>query len=476
MRKLLSLLFTITFALASASSWECTNSGGACINKNVADKCLDASAFERRVATFDYDESVLPLLRGTIGNIASKEDVDFLHESLPMSDLIVGWGYGEDRIGGHPALAGLGLEELSTSHERRYVKLLKLRERIRSATEGALGLCPGTLLIHTTAIAQKTLGGTHGTHADNCYHYFDETTKRATCDPSKAHPYPKRVAASIFYLNDPSSDSGNFIGGEFYFANRRLDEAFPNEETMEEIVPVESGKMIYFTSGTENLHGALGVKQRADASDRGEPRRLALAIWYVFEQELQEYVPPFRGIRSAKSRQVYDRNDPTSPETLFSIPIPLGLNETALRRSIEAFIVSRPQSEGSWKVYQYFERTLHVLFKDHSAMIALDFEVTVEESMPHVKSSIILARHKTSRKNASLEYAWQESALLHGILDEISGLVDILAEDEIGRQYFNRELEKARNRTESASQAVKNIRKRVILRLVLARFTSTFYL
>ena len=75
--------------------------------------------------------------------------------------------------------AGIGLQELKTSQEDRYNKLLEIREKVRLATEKALGICPGVLLIDFTTISQKTEGGAHRAHADNCLHYFDEKTQKA---------------------------------------------------------------------------------------------------------------------------------------------------------------------------------------------------------------------------------------------------------------------------------------------------------
>ena len=52
--------------------------------------------------------------------------------------------------------------------------------------------------------------------------------------------------------------------------------------------------MIYFTSGVENLHGAMAVRERDGGDADKPPRRVALAMWYVTDKELEEYVPPFQ--------------------------------------------------------------------------------------------------------------------------------------------------------------------------------------
>lgn len=88
--------------------------------------------------------------------------------------------------------------------------------------------------------------------------------------------------------------------------------------------------MIYFTSGVSNSHGALPVQRRTDSSDDAEPRRLALAMWYLTDQESEEYCPTFKDSRqtpstdysnnatiSEKPKKVYD---PTAPKELFTIP------------------------------------------------------------------------------------------------------------------------------------------------------------
>mmetsp|Transcript_16284 Transcript_16284/g.34404 ORF Transcript_16284/g.34404 Transcript_16284/m.34404 type:complete len:477 (+) Transcript_16284:92-1522(+) len=457
-------LLTTALVLPSANSSECTSGGGECLNKE--NKCLSASAFQSRVASFDDDESILQLLKGTVDSVVSQKEMNALLESLPMSEFVEAKGYDDDeenkdgRAYNAPvAYAGLGLRELSTSQKSRYDNLLTIREKVRSATEEALGICPGTLLVDFTTISQKTEGGAHRAHADNCLHYFDPKTKMARCDSSRTHPYPKRVAASILYLNDPSS--GNFMEGEFYFANRS------NDGEVDETVPVESGKMIYFTSGVENLHGALPVQRRTtdstadDDDDDAEPRRLALAMWYVTDPELEEYEPIFRESDSnsktaqrkrSKSKREYDPNDPTAPKELFTIPIPNSIDVDAMYQSMGEYLVlktTQQQSPPAWKVNKYTEDTLHVVFKDQSAMFSLEFGVALDdEGRWYAESGVVVERHTDGRKPASLQYMLQESVLLHGVLDALSNLIlkkSIDDNNEKERYYLEGELEKARD-------------------------------
>eukprot|EP00984_Skeletonema_dohrnii_P028409 scaffold18382_cov155-Skeletonema_dohrnii-CCMP3373.AAC.13 len=465
----LALLFFVHCPTSSAAK-SYDNSAAACDGNDDTcpdsysltgeSKCLHPSDFQHRVASF-FDESILTLLRGTVDKVISNKDAKELVELLPLSDFVESSGYETDnkdraQYTAPVAYAGLGLKELSTSNEERYNKLLQIREKIRSATESSLNLCPGLLKIDYTTIAQKTEGGAHRAHADNCVHYFDDKTKTAVCDPSRQHPYPKRVAASILYLNDPTD--GNFNGGEFYFANRTH---FGEVEDSGQVA-VETGKMIYFTSGVENLHGALKV-ERGSSSEQNDdgttiPRRLAIAMWYVFDQSLEEFVPTFQASAASeeeatsslgglKPRKVYDSNDPNAPKELFTLPIPDRIDISSLFQSVGAYLVSQQNKPmvGSWTISQYGEDTLHVLFKDHSAMFSLDFGVALIEATSHAKASVVVERHTDGSRAASLQYMLQESVLLHGLLDSFS---KVILNESLGgaeEEYLGDEMEKARN-------------------------------
>ena len=427
----------------------------------MKNKCLQPSEFQQRVASCfgDEGESILTLLRGTVDKVISTEDAKELVALLPLSEFVESSGYETDnkdraQYTAPVAYAGIGLKELSTSNEERYTKLLHIREKIRSATESSLNLCAGSLKIDYTTIAQKTEGGAHRAHADNCVHYYDDSTKTAVCDPSRQHPYPKRVAASILYLNNPTD--GNFKGGEFYFANRTN---FGEVEDSGQVA-VASGKMIYFTSGVENLHGALPVERDGLSGQDDMPRRLAIAMWYVFDESLEEFVPSFHASTAAseeeaksslgdlKPRKVYDSNDPNAPKELFTLPIPDRIDTPSLLQSVGAYLVSQKNKPlvGSWTTSLYGEDTLHVLFKDHSAMFSLEFGVRLAEATSHAKGSVVVERHTDGTRAASLQYMLQESVLLHGLLDHFSQvLLDDDSSGEAEKEYLDHEMAKARN-------------------------------
>ena len=373
-----------------------------------------------------------------------------------MSEFLEGVGYDDEannkdgRAYNAPvAYAGLSLRQLRTSNRSRYETVLQLREAVRAATEKSLGLRPGTLFVDFTTVSQKTAGGAHRAHADNCIHYFDEENDgMATCDGAREHPYPKRVDASILYLNDQTG--GNFAEGEFYFANRK-------GGGVDEVVPIEAGKMIYFTSGIENLHGALPVKQRPESKDGEEPsRRLALAMWYVTDPSLEEYVPSFQEAKeqsspelksnALKPGQVHDPNDPTAPTELFVVPIPKSIDINALFESMGKHLITISKQRGKrWQTIDGGDYTLHMLFDDHSAMFTLDFGVALEEaSSEHADSSVVVERNTEPGKRASLQYMLQESVILHGVLDALGKLI-MEESDEDEKRYLEGEMEKARS-------------------------------
>ena len=440
------LIFCAHLVFAIALDGKCSDDGV------CRDKCLNAEEFKSKVASFSDDDTIISNLRGTIDDLISQNDINILVDSLPMSDFVESKGYDannnrDGRAYNSPiAYAGIGLQELRTSQEDRYNKLLEIREKVRLATEKELGLCPQTLLIDFTTISQKTEGGAHRAHADNCLHYFDEKTQKAMCDPTRTHPYPNRVAASILYLNNP--DSGNFSDGEFYFANQ-------SNGKVDKTIPIQEGKMIYFTSGVENLHGALPVGERQGDSD--PPRRLALAMWYVTNKELEEYVPPFQksneessstssSTQSAlKPRKVYDPNDPTAPKELFTIPIPNNIDVSAMLQSVGAHLVS-PKNNNGWKINKYGQDTLHVLFtRDNSAMFSVEFGVSLDVESDYTDSSIVVERDIDGKKPASLHYMLQESVMLHNVLDALLLITTAERSANEEQKYFDSQVEMARS-------------------------------
>lgn len=394
----LHLLATF-FCLSKASAQDCTNDDIASCKENIKganDACMNQSQFQRLVSSYPSGDTSLSSLRGTVDNIISQEDASSFVKSLP--DFIEASGYDRDSNGRAYAApqgyAALGPKELKSSPEA-YSALMRIRERVRSTTEKSLNLCPGSLYIDFTTVSRKGEGGAHTAHADNCIHNYRDGV--AICDATRVHPYPKRAAASILYLNDPMS--GDFLGGQFYFANNT------NNGEIEEggTVDVSVGKMMYFTSGVENLHGALPVlKTLKDGIEDVEPKRVVMALWYVFDENLMEPIT----------------EDLDAPTEIFAIRLPDTVDKNALLHSMGTYLITQQNKPitGSWKVNKFGHSALHVLFKDHSAMFSIDF---VQE----VASRIVVKRHTDINARASLQYMLQESIMLHGVLDELLRLL-----------------------------------------------------
>jgi hypothetical protein len=357
-------------------------------------------------------------LRATIEGVLSEEECRFLVKHLQPRVFVDAGGY-ESTSNKYNAprrgYSGIGLEELSKGDspilpsEADYERFLEFRERIRAKTEQALNLSSGTLRIDYTHVSQKTEGGTHRPHADNCFHYFRDTSGKsdtpslvATFDPTKKHPYSNRIAASILYLNDSGYD-----GGEFYWASRSSEEGTP-----ETIVSPREGRMTVFTSGIENLHGALPV--RVPVRDGGEStdspsRRLALAMWYVASDDPEEKIPKYRQSTEGETEEETDPNR----TMLFEIPVE-SIKIGSLRLALGLFLVGKQNSpsKNSWKANQNNENTLHMIFGDQRAMISITLK----------PRAIIVSRHTDGINLPSLMYQLQESVLLHGILTELEAL------------------------------------------------------
>jgi len=382
------------------------------------------------------------LLRNTVNGVLSEEECLFLVEKLSPRVFVDAGGY-ESTSNKYNAprkgYSGIGLDELSRGEnpilrsKGDYERFLEFRERIRSRTEQALNLYPGTLKIDYTHISQKTEGGTHRPHADNCFHYYRDInggssinaapSLAATLDPTKDHPYSNRVAASILYLND-----NGFEGGEFYWANRSSEEGKP-----ETIVPPKTGRMAVFTSGIENLHGALPVRESPETENNGYPsRRLVLAMWYVAAPEdNEERVPEYGHITSGNTKG--DSEEEADPNRTLRFEIPVDSIEIGgLRLALGMFLVKKQNTpnRNSWKVNQGSnEHTLLMIFGDQSAMISIILK----------PRSIVVSRHTDAMRPPSLVYQLQESVLLHGILNELERLA--FADDATGKRFVR--LEKA---------------------------------
>jgi len=396
-------------------------------NKSCA-VCSDVNDLKRRVAlALDETDGVSLTeegrsLRATVEGVLSEQECRFLVEKLPPQAFKDAGGYestSNKYNANRKGYSGVGLEELAKGDnpilptKGDYERFLEFRERVRAKTEESLNLCPGTLKIDYTHVSQKTQGGSHRPHADNCFHYFRDTSNEmaATLDPTKKHPYSNRIAASILYLNDIG-----FEGGEFYWASRSSEEGIP-----ETIVSPKEGRMTVFTSGIENLHGALPVKEEGDHSTS---RRLALAMWYVASEDPEETVPEYGQIDETK-----EEADPNRA-LLFEIPVE-SIKIGSLRLALGLYLVGKQNtpSKNSWRANQSSESTLHMIFGDQSAMISITLK----------PKAIVVSRHTNGIRPPSLVYQLQESVLLHGILTEL----ETLTFGEDGGEIRLIELEKA---------------------------------
>lgn len=255
--------------------------------------CSNASGLEARIAgAFTKDGRSTHLgfgLSGVVDNVlspeASAEAVDVLGSKFTTG------GYG--KLQAPVGFKALGVPDLANADisEEQYRMLIGLREMSRVAAEEALGMCPGTLGIAFTHFTQKTAGGEHRPHADNCFALPGDSWKptarpvaACTDEEGRHHPYPERIAASILFLNDEFND------GEFFLADQRTGEP-------QTLVRGRSGRMVVFTSGPESLHGALAVS--------GASARIALALWYVIAANTDkvEPVPAFAGPKGSEEQR-----------------------------------------------------------------------------------------------------------------------------------------------------------------------------
>ena len=480
-----AFFFTATAASPSAPSQTCdsatdSNSAAAAAagERSCSSSCSDASDLEKRVSRAINKEDRVSLtkegrsLRATLENVLSEQECQFLVDALPPSVFLnankggyesTSQKYTASRIG----YSGIGLNELaaaaasstSTSKnsnnnkpmpppvvfdsQKDYDKFLEFRERMRAATEKALNLCPGTLKIDYTHVSQKTPGGTHRPHADNCFHYYRDihthtfdrsstststrsgssgssNTRSAAAvaiDPSQTHPYSNRVAASILYLNDEG-----FEGGEFYWANRSSEDGAP-----EMIVAPKRGRATVFTSGIENLHGALPVEGKTetnkDEKQKQQPpaRRLALAMWYVTDSNSEETVPEYGQPKSSTGKE--EEDDPNRT-VLFEIPVE-SIKIGSLRLALGLYLVGKQNTptKASWRANQNNENTLHMIFGDQTAMVSITL----------LDARIVVSRHTDGIRAPSLRYQLQESVMLHGVLTELETLAVGTATEEQGR-------------------------------------------
>ena len=433
--------------------------------------CSNATEFQlridRSVGSDGLPTPELFTLRGKLDSVVSNEQCDSVVNALSSESFVPSLGYESTNYKASVGYSGLDLNQLSKNDnmnssimtKSQYEDFLTIRESVRSSTERALNLCPGTLFVHYTQISQKTLGGKHHPHADNCYYTFQERTTgdnnsgvRTTpvCDEKQEqqHPWPMRIAASILYLNDDG-----FRGGEFYWADWSTGE--PST-----IVPAKQGRMTYFTSGPENLHGAtpvLELESEGTCSVRDVvadddinacrvPRRLALAMWYTTLEEEAESTPKY-GTTGG------DRDKKDAPKPLFEIPVRSLERKGALRLALGLYLLGQQNTptKASWRLQQGAdnENVLTMLFKDHTAMIS----ITLRDNDPSSPAAIVVERH-VDKAAPSLQYQLQESVLLHGVLDELEKLAigekvassdNVKEEDRLIRLRDGGAIEKARD-------------------------------
>jgi len=413
-----SAIVLALLVVAATASSTCDSSSASFSSSNALS---DANDLEKRVANaLDKHDGVSLTdegrsLRATVDGVLSEEECRFLVEQLPPTAFVDAGGY-ESTSNKYNAprdgYSGIGLNELAKGDtpvlrsRGDYERFLQFRERVRANTERALNLVPGTLKIDFTHVSQKTKGGTHRPHADNCFHYYhgaiDESATKssvvAALDPTKKHPYSNRVAASIIYLNDRG-----YEGGEFYWASRSSEEGTP-----ETIVSPREGRMTVFTSGIENLHGALPVREGGGESNQLS-RRLALAMWYVTSDDPGEVVPEHGQITEGQTKEEVD----PYRTPLFEIPVD-SIKIGSLRNALGLFLVRRQStpSRNSWRANQDNKNTLYMIFGDQTAMLSIVLK----------PSAIVVSRHTDGINRPSLMYQLQESVLLHGILTDLETL------------------------------------------------------
>jgi len=299
---LLTMLGLPSVALAQQQCTTRDNDPGSCSNyydDENNDSCRNGDRLRHQILlanqqleqTGHVSAAIDHSLRRVVDHAISKSNITSLVQALPPAAAFVD-GYADNGVYKAPeAFAGLALKELVTIwNVTQYSNFLQLRQTVLQQVEQALKLCPNTLQVDYTHVTQKLAGGKHKPHADNCFHTFepilavhennsnDNNVKYAKCNPHTTHPYHSRIAASILYLND------DFDGGQFYWANR-------SNGLPQDVVPPQIGRMVVFTSGPENLHGALPVVAQTAATTTTSPRRLALAMWYTLRESKQPPEP-----------------------------------------------------------------------------------------------------------------------------------------------------------------------------------------
>mmetsp|Transcript_5140 Transcript_5140/g.10148 ORF Transcript_5140/g.10148 Transcript_5140/m.10148 type:complete len:317 (-) Transcript_5140:236-1186(-) len=265
-------------------------------------------------------------------------------------------------------------------------------------------------------------------HADNCHVVFsDSRDGHAVCDPTRSHPYATRVAASILFLNsgteeqsdnsdDDDSLSSSFQGGEFYWAD-------PTTGEPAVTVTPHAGRMVYFTAGPENLHGALPVRRhraRDTAKNYHHPdRRLTLAMWYVLAGDPnQEQLPTTTVV------QPYD--DPDQLHVLFVLPVQ-AVKPGGLRMALMLYLLGQQNTPtpGSWVAHTDDGNHHRHTTGNGVVVVRMIFPKATNTIMFNIRigsTAITVDRFVEPGATASLPYLLQESVQLHGVLDELQAL------------------------------------------------------
>ncbi|KAF5293323.1 hypothetical protein FQR65_LT10988 [Abscondita terminalis] len=145
---------------------------------------------------------------------------------------------------------------------------LKSTETAKKLLELQFDLKEPLYFTYTHLVCRSALSGdvdrtdfSHAIHADNC-----NIMSNGFCQ--KSFPaYTWRDYSAIIYLNN------NFDGGEFIFSTDMYGNA------IQSIVKPKCGRMVGFSSGSENLHGVKAVTKGT---------RCAVALWFTFNEKYKE--------------------------------------------------------------------------------------------------------------------------------------------------------------------------------------------
>lgn len=185
------------------------------------------------------------------------------------------WETGVKQDFGYQELMFDGLERLWNSTQNdaavveKFLLFVDVRQRLHKIIKQYFNV-PNLLVesTHFTNRSADTLAhGMHGHHADNCdYDWASNTCYR------KEHCCMNRDYTAVLFLNDNGVDH---TGGRFVFRHTGLkDECDQGEDDMIPLPP-KCGRMVFFSSGGENVHGVETLYSGY---------RLTMATWYTFSE------------------------------------------------------------------------------------------------------------------------------------------------------------------------------------------------